>query len=137
MKTHYRTFNIRDEDLTPGDDMGMMREVLRRRFARLLKEEAGANDSIFRDASGASPDAPRVEAAISLNPHAEEPAQQASRSMRASAQDPDAFPSRPDLVLIDGGRGQFEAARTIFAELGVTGRSAGGYRQGRRPQCRP
>ena len=121
MKTHYRTFNIRDEDLTPGDDMAMMREVLRRRFARLLKEEAGANDSILRDTSGASPDAPRDEAAISLNPHAEEPAQQASRSTRASAQDPDAFPSRPDLVLIDGGRGQFEAARTIFAELGVTG----------------
>ncbi|HEY7382178.1 MAG TPA: excinuclease ABC subunit UvrC, partial [Beijerinckiaceae bacterium] len=38
MKTHYRTFNIKSEDLTPGDDYGMMREVLRRRFARLVKE---------------------------------------------------------------------------------------------------
>ena len=37
-KTHYRTFNIRSEDLTPGDDFGMMREVLLRRFARLMKE---------------------------------------------------------------------------------------------------
>ncbi len=39
MKAHYRTFNIKGEDLTPGDDFGMMREVLRRRFTRLMKEE--------------------------------------------------------------------------------------------------
>ena len=38
MKTHYRTFNIKSEELTPGDDYGMMREVMRRRFTRLLKE---------------------------------------------------------------------------------------------------
>src|SRR5829696_5040414 len=38
MKTHYRTFNIKSEELTPGDDYGMMREVLRRRFSRLVKE---------------------------------------------------------------------------------------------------
>jgi excinuclease ABC subunit C len=38
-KSQYRKFNIRDSDLTPGDDYGMMREVLRRRFARLAKEE--------------------------------------------------------------------------------------------------
>ena len=42
MKTHYRTFNIKGEDLTPGDDFGMMREVLRRRFTRLAKEDEGA-----------------------------------------------------------------------------------------------
>jgi excinuclease ABC subunit C len=36
----YRTFNIRGEDgLTPGDDFAMMREVLRRRFGRLVKED--------------------------------------------------------------------------------------------------
>ncbi len=38
-KNHYRTFNIRSEDITPGDDYGMMREVLTRRFSRLLKEK--------------------------------------------------------------------------------------------------
>ena len=38
-KSQYRKFNIRDADLTPGDDYGMMKEVLRRRFGRLVKEE--------------------------------------------------------------------------------------------------
>ncbi|MFJ6024866.1 excinuclease ABC subunit UvrC [Brevundimonas sp. NPDC092305] len=38
-KNQYRKFNIRGEDLTPGDDYGMMREVMRRRFTRLVKEE--------------------------------------------------------------------------------------------------
>ncbi|MEM9738237.1 MAG: excinuclease ABC subunit UvrC [Pseudomonadota bacterium] len=42
-KPQYRKFNIKDESLEPGDDYGMMREVMRRRFSRLLKEsdEAG------------------------------------------------------------------------------------------------
>ena len=39
MKNSYRKFNIRGDDLTPGDDFGMMKEVLRRRFKRLLKED--------------------------------------------------------------------------------------------------
>jgi excinuclease ABC subunit C len=77
MKPPYRTFNMRDEAPAPGDDYAMMREMLRRRFARLAKEEAVA--------------------------------------------DRDGFPSRPDLVLIDGGRGQFEVARSVLAELGVQG----------------
>src|SRR5262249_59346849 len=48
MKTHYRTFNIKSQDMTPGDDYAMIREVLRRRFARLLKDQEG----------GAAPRAP-------------------------------------------------------------------------------
>jgi len=39
-KKQYRKFNIKSAELTPGDDYGMMREVLTRRFARLMKEEA-------------------------------------------------------------------------------------------------
>ena len=39
-KNQYRKFNIKSEELTPGDDYAMMREVLTRRFARLIKEEA-------------------------------------------------------------------------------------------------
>jgi len=38
-KGQYRKFNIKGEDLTPGDDFGMMKEVLTRRFKRLLKED--------------------------------------------------------------------------------------------------
>ncbi len=55
-KKHYRTFNIRSTDLTPGDDFGMMREVLTRRFSRLASEsEPDAED----DQSG-MPDWPDV-----------------------------------------------------------------------------
>jgi excinuclease ABC subunit C len=39
MKSAYRKFNIKGDDLTPGDDFGMMKEVLNRRFRRLLKED--------------------------------------------------------------------------------------------------
>ncbi|MEM7721047.1 MAG: excinuclease ABC subunit UvrC [Pseudomonadota bacterium] len=39
MKSQYRKFNIRGDSLTPGDDFGMMKEVLTRRFQRLLKED--------------------------------------------------------------------------------------------------
>jgi excinuclease ABC subunit C len=38
-KSQYRKFNIKGTDITPGDDFGMMKEVLRRRFSRLVKEE--------------------------------------------------------------------------------------------------
>ncbi len=79
-KTHYRTYSIQSEGLTPGDDYGMMREVMQRRFARLLKE------------------APRPEI----------------------ADDPEALPAWPDLVLIDGGKGQLEAVRGVLAELGIS-----------------
>ena len=39
MRNAYRTFNIKGTDLTPGDDFGMMKEVLTRRFERLMKED--------------------------------------------------------------------------------------------------
>jgi excinuclease ABC subunit C len=39
-KNQYRKFNIRSTELTPGDDYGMLREVLQRRFKRLLAESA-------------------------------------------------------------------------------------------------
>jgi excinuclease ABC subunit C len=46
-KSQYRKFNIRGEDLTPGDDYGMMREVMRRRFSRLVKDE-DAGEQVVR-----------------------------------------------------------------------------------------
>eukprot|EP01037_Dinobryon_pediforme_P048828 gene48828-biopygen23688 len=75
----------------------MMREVLRRRFARLKKEEAAPEE-------GAAAETEQVQTPVPL-----------------PAPDPDAFPSRPDLIVIDGGRGQYEAAKSILTELGVEG----------------
>jgi excinuclease ABC subunit C len=71
-KNAYRKFNIRGEDLTPGDDYGMMREVLTRRFSRLAKEEAAGE-----------------------------------------------APVRPDLLLMDGGQGQLDAALEVLESLGL------------------
>ncbi len=39
LKSQYRKYNIKGTELTPGDDFGMMKEVLSRRFARLMKED--------------------------------------------------------------------------------------------------
>ena len=49
VKGQYRKFNIRGEDLTPGDDFGMMKEVLTRRFARLLKEDPDRETAAWPD----------------------------------------------------------------------------------------
>ncbi len=43
-KNHYRKFNIKSDDITPGDDYGMMREVMTRRFSRLVKEHGMPED---------------------------------------------------------------------------------------------
>ncbi|MGN6099838.1 MAG: excinuclease ABC subunit UvrC [Devosia sp.] len=55
-KKHYRTFNIRSTDLTPGDDFGMMREVLTRRFTRLANESPDGGE----DQATGMPDWPDV-----------------------------------------------------------------------------
>ena len=93
MKMHYRTFNIHNRDTTPGDDYAMMREVLRRRFARLMKEDPAVPGP---ETGGTGGDGTGGDAAA-------------------------AFPDRPDLILIDGGQGQFDAAQGVLTELGVTG----------------
>jgi excinuclease ABC subunit C len=79
-KNQYRKFNIRAADLAPGDDCGMIREVITRRFKRLIGESPRSGDS-------------------SKNPDADSP--------------------WPDLVLIDGGLGQLNAARESLTGLGV------------------
>lgn len=48
-KGQYRKFNIKDTSLEPGDDYGMMREVMRRRFARALKERKDGNSDNWPD----------------------------------------------------------------------------------------
>lgn len=79
LKNQYRKFNIKSEGLAPGDDYGMMREVLERRFKRLINDAA----------EGKKPS-------------------------------DDSVPQWPDLVIIDGGQGQLNAAREIFTALNLT-----------------
>lgn len=49
VKSQYRKFNIRGDSLTPGDDFGMMKEVLTRRFQRLLKEDPDRESEAWPD----------------------------------------------------------------------------------------
>ena len=49
LKSQYRKFNIRGDKLTPGDDFGMMKEVLTRRFERLLKEDPDREGETWPD----------------------------------------------------------------------------------------
>ncbi len=94
-KGQYRKFNIRSEELVPGDDYGMMREVLTRRFSRLLKEHADE-----RKATAA-------------------PAPEAANPDEDTVEDTSAIPAWPDLVFIDGGLGQLNAARETLSALGI------------------
>ena len=71
-KNAYRKFNIKS-GVTPGDDFGMMREVLERRFARLEKEDPERSGGEW-----------------------------------------------PDLLLVDGGKGQVSAVTEILEEAGVS-----------------
>ena len=48
-KNQYRKFNIRGDNLTPGDDFGMMKEVMTRRFQRLLKEDPDRSSGSWPD----------------------------------------------------------------------------------------
>ncbi|MBU3031785.1 excinuclease ABC subunit UvrC [Paracoccus marinaquae] len=48
-KNQYRKFNIKGTEITPGDDFGMMREVLTRRFTRLLKEDPDRQTEAWPD----------------------------------------------------------------------------------------
>jgi len=96
VKNQYRKFNIRTE-LAPGDDYGMMRETLERRFKRLIAE-------VPRGAEEARPTAaPALPGAQTETSNADEAADS----------------SWPDLVLIDGGAGQLSAARETLQSLGL------------------
>ncbi|MCR4267780.1 excinuclease ABC subunit UvrC [Nitratireductor sp. ZSWI3] len=55
-KNQYRKFNIRSTDITPGDDYGMMREVMQRRFSRLIKENGLPGGEIDETADEAAVD---------------------------------------------------------------------------------
>ena len=49
LKSQYRKFNIKGTEITPGDDFGMMKEVLNRRFQRLMKEDPDRETGAWPD----------------------------------------------------------------------------------------
>jgi excinuclease ABC subunit C len=102
-KSQYRKFNIRSADLTPGDDFAMMREVLERRFKRLLAEAPAVS----------------VEAGLRPAPTARDPLPQGEREEEQAEIDEKDESPWPDLVLIDGGQGQLSAAQEALGALGV------------------
>ncbi|HPI49489.1 MAG TPA: excinuclease ABC subunit UvrC [Hyphomonadaceae bacterium] len=107
-KNSYRKFNIKDEELEPGDDYGMMREVMTRRFGRLKKEWEELNAPPVVEANDGAPvETPPVPAPSNIA----EGVQLAGVNGRR----PDAW---PDLVLIDGGLGQLSAVREAVAAVG-------------------
>jgi excinuclease ABC subunit C len=103
-KNQYRKFNIRSAELAPGDDFGMMREVLGRRFKRLINEAPRPLAQLPASlAAGSEQDG--VPIAIDAGSEAEAEADESPW---------------PDLVVIDGGRGQLTAAQETLAALGIT-----------------
>jgi len=114
-KKEYRKFNIRSADLTPGDDFAMMREVLSRRFKRLLAE-APLPSLVAGEVGPAQPD--REGRPPGKSAPAGTPLPQGERELQAESDEQDESPW-PDLVLIDGGQGQLNAAREVLAPLGL------------------
>jgi len=122
-KKDYRKFNIRSTELTPGDDFAMMREVLERRFKRLMNEaprtlpyplagEGGAEQS------AAPGEGPRIPAGAGILEPSPALALLGVPPPQGGREDDDESPW-PDLVLIDGGLGQLNAAREVLAGLGA------------------
>ena len=70
LKQRYRKFNIKNTDLKGGDDYGMLEEVLKRRFSKIVENKK--NNDILT----------------------------------------------PDLVIVDGGKGQYSISRKILDEYG-------------------
>ncbi|MGL5136238.1 MAG: excinuclease ABC subunit UvrC, partial [Beijerinckiaceae bacterium] len=119
-KQSYRTFNIKSEDLIPGDDFGMMKEVLERRFSRLMKESGTSPSPSPLGEGGMRSMTDEGQPNLGENPH---PTATAilNDTLHLLPREKEEFPSWPDLVLIDGGKGQLNAAREIMAKLGVEG----------------
>ena len=134
----YRRYNI--AGITPGDDYAAMRQVLTRRYAKLVEaaneadpvDAAAANLELAREAGeeGVSitdasiedvvDDATASSSAI-VDPAMEDAIEQdtPSTAKRASRADRIVAATFPDIVLVDGGKGQVEIARQVFTEIGL------------------
>jgi excinuclease ABC subunit C len=117
--SQYRRYNI--EGITGGDDYAAMRQVLTRRYgkiAAMLAEQSGAETATAAGVvmeSAAAADA-QADPAVT----AEAPAADSAVAPEAPPAVPTSRHARlPDLVLVDGGKGQVSMAREVFNELGL------------------
>jgi excinuclease ABC subunit C len=101
----YRRFNV--EGVTGGDDYAAMRQVLSRRYARLAEAVAQRRHEAVSPAEAGD---------VSLTEPASAGVAPAQGSGFPGAR---SGPRLPDLVLVDGGRGQVAMAREVFEELGL------------------
>lgn len=115
-KNQYRKYNMKE--ITPGDDYAMMQAMIRRRFARLIKESAESGE--------ANRGPPGPQSAAEPASMEDQRSSEADREVRGPANGgvdfskPDEEKAEwPDLLLIDGGEGQLEAAMTALKDLGV------------------
>ncbi len=101
--SQYRRYKI--EGITPGDDYAAMRQVLLRRYGRIA-EAMRAEDE-------APPPGAAVQAAsdVEIDP--------SEAALPEPTPDAVAGPRMPDLVLVDGGKGQVSMAREVFEQLGL------------------
>ncbi len=159
-KNAYRKFNIKSETITPGDDYGMMREVLTRRFKRIAEVQSAvgqtralvATEPLIEARTAVAADAADCHhpaSATDTGPHpgplpivergdgAAEPSilDENERDAEdgedeASPLGDDDFPDIPDLVLVDGGAGQLAVAIDIMRELGIRDVSLVGVAKG-------
>ena len=116
--SQYRRYNI--DGITPGDDYAAMRQVLLRRYGKIaeaMRVEAG--QTVAQPGSDTSSEATSEtpnEAASETMQAAEE---SAVRPTTDAASGLPTGPRMPDLVLIDGGKGQVSMAREVFQQLGL------------------
>jgi excinuclease ABC subunit C len=105
-RANYRRFKIKT--VTGQDDFACMAETIHRRYARLLREQSGVTRS------GGGDEDPEAARAIveELRTLMERPAEQPRQAGPIG-------PAIPDLILIDGGKGQLNAACAELAKLGL------------------
>ncbi len=104
----YRRFNI--EGITGGDDYAAMRQVLTRRYARLSQALAEGGADAAAETPGDAAPAAAVDASVVAEP---------APTGKRKKSDKGGLARLPDLVLVDGGRGQVSMAREVFEELGL------------------
>ena len=109
--SQYRRFNI--EGVTGGDDYAAMRQVLMRRYARLAEAVAAGKADTAVDTAGKADTAVDTAGKADFAPAAEDEAEPVAAKPRRG------LARLPDLVLVDGGRGQVSMAREVFVELGL------------------